>query len=758
MTTLRWEWRKLWRAGHLGHGLCVLLVLDLLLLLGQCLLASPVLPGSYRRAAADLSALPLEAQQAQVEARLAWVLPRWQMTRAFWQAAPPAEETEKPKTFYTSDLTSEVILLRQLQDQMARVQAQQDFLEQVGQQANRLTAGGILAQAGYEQAALTQQVAIYQRLQGLTVNWKPDAGLHTALSFLPTRILLPVLGFVLAWAALTVDSTAGGMSFLLTLPRGRRLFGTRLAVMLLAQLALTTALYGANLLVCCLLYGVPAWQAPIQAFTFGVSCPLRISAAGYLVWYILFQWAALWLVDLLVALCAALRRRLAAVALSAAGLLGLGGLGHFAPAQGPGALVRYASPLFLLDTDGLLGTLTQLRIGDWPVTRLQYTGAVLPAVLLILIPAAWHAQKRMSAVDAEPAKRLPHRRAQGVRLHSLAGAEWYRLLVGQRTALILAGYLLFQCWCGAVSVSYLTPAEMQYRALMQRVSGPYTAKSQAVLLETYASLQEVFALQVRYRAGGLDAETYTGILRQNETLFQQADAFSRVQTILARQQRRPRLQLVYEAGYQLVLDQTGTRAYSQMLLMTAVLLLCGCDLAAADRRTGFSLLAETLPGTGRLFRLRLVQCAVLGGAAGMAALVPQLWQAIRDYGLPCLSAPAASLADYAALPDWFPLWGLLLALALGQMLAGFWVAAFVLALSYGLHNRMAVLAVGGTLLLACPLAAQQTRLRMAGVYALFHAGAWAGQPTLLAQAALVSILLVGILILALCVVQPADLC
>lgn len=645
------------------------------------------------------------------------------------------EYLDKSYHVYTDDVAGDYRLFRQLVDEYETVEAYPEFLADVGEKAQQLAGISIFQndKTGYDLKNIQKTAAVYAGLAETEIDYYPQKGLYTALSYAFTDLVLLAGMLLLALLLVRQERDGGLLALVRCTPGGRlRTALAKLAAFAVSLLAVLALLYGVNLAYCGAAFGLGPLARSIQSVPALMRCTMQITVGQYLCRFLLAKWAGAFVMGLWVMLAALAARRAAFGWLAALCLpLGMYGVRAAIPATSHWNVVKYANLASLLQTNELLGSYRNLFWFGCPVglSLVEWTAAVLYGAALaggfclcFACAALLPAPVRGLRLFARPRRT----RATGVwreesrKLYLMGGA-----------AVFLAAFFAFGVWQGVAAESYIDADEIYYAYYMRQISGPYTAESRDLLLAAREEFEPMLAAQRAVAEGELPPEAlyaYTA-LQQKYAVYQRV-----VHEKLGWLKEHPGTWLVYESGYERLFGlngAAGVRSDTQDALLAGLMAaLCFSGLFAMERRGGMVTVLRATPlGRGRTVRAKLLVSCIAAVLIALGGCLPHLWQVLRDYGLPCLLAPARSIPAFAAMPASLTLSDLLLFWLLCRIAACLWMASLTLALSERLGNLLPALffsAVGWCLPALLGLSGMKNGIQWLGAYPLFHAAALCG--------------------------------
>ena len=638
------------------------------------------------------------------------------------------EYKDKSYTLFTDNLNTEYRLFSQLQNEYDTVAGYGDFLQGVQAKATQLSGISIFQndRTGYDLKNIELTAQVYAGLTETPIDYFPQKGLYTAISYAFTDLILLTSMLLLALILVRQERDSGLLSLVRSLPGGRLQTAlAKLAAFAASLLVVLMVLYGVNLAYCSASFGLGSLNRTIQSVPALMRCTMQITVGQYLLRFLLAKWAGAFVMGLWVMLAALVAKRAAAGWVGALALpLAMYGIRAAIPATSHWNVIKYANMVSLLQTNELLGNYRNLFWFGSPVSLplVEWlTAAVLGGSLFAAFCTVF--AKAQLLPTAKRSLTLPF--SHTTRATSVPREEGRKLLLMNGAAVFLVAFLAFGIYQGITSESYLDADEIYYAYYMKHISGPWRTESYNWLIEQGKEFAPMLEVQRRVIGGELSSDALLAYnsLQQKYTVYQQIVQFN-IQYYL---KQNPGAWLVYETGYRKLFGFTGTADVQDTLLAGLLCALCFCGLFAMERKGGMDeILAATPLGRKYTAKAKLRQSTLVAAGIAFGTVLPHLWQILRDYGLPALLAPAMSISELQAVPKCITLSDLLLFWLLCRFAACLCMSRITLWLGQKLGNLLPALfisAVAYCLPALLSLSGMKNGIEWLGFYPLFHAAA-----------------------------------
>ena len=638
------------------------------------------------------------------------------------------EYKDKSYTLFTDNLNTEYRLFSQLQNEYDTVAGYGDFLQGVQAKATQLSGISIFQndRTGYDLKNIELTAQVYAGLTETPIDYFPQKGLYTAISYAFTDLILLASMLLLALILVRQERDSGLLSLVRSLPGGRLQTAlAKLAAFAASLLVVLMVLYGVNLAYCSASFGLGSLNRTIQSVPALMRCTMQITVGQYLLRFLLAKWAGAFVMGLWVMLAALVAKRAAAGWVGALALpLAMYGIRAAIPATSHWNVIKYANMVSLLQTNELLGNYRNLFWFGSPVSLplVEWlTAAVLGGSLFAAFCTVF--AKAQLLPTAKRSLTLPF--SHTTRATSVPREEGRKLLLMNGAAVFLVAFLAFGIYQGITSESYLDADEIYYAYYMKHISGPWRTESYNWLIEQGKEFAPMLEVQRRVIGGELSSDALLAYnsLQQKYTVYQQIVQFN-IQYYL---KQNPGAWLVYETGYRKLFGFTGTADVQDTLLAGLLCALCFCGLFAMERKGGMDeILAATPLGRKYTAKAKLRQSTLVAAGIAFGTVLPHLWQILRDYGLPALLAPAMSISELQAVPKCITLSDLLLFWLLCRFAACLCMSRITLWLGQKLGNLLPALfisAVAYCLPALLSLSGMKNGIEWLGFYPLFHAAA-----------------------------------
>ena len=633
---------------------------------------------------------------------------------------------DKSYTLYTDSLTLEYRLLSQLVNEYDTVAGYSEFLDGVQTKATQLAGISIFQndESGYDLKNIEVTAAVYAGLGETAIDYFPQKGLYTSISYAFTDLILLASMLVLALLLVRQERDSGLLSLVRSLPGGRlQTAVAKLGAFALSLLVVLALLYGVNLAYCGATFGLGPLTRTIQSVPALMRCTMQIAVGEYLFRFLLAKWAGAFVMGLWVMLAALIARRAAAGwAAALVGPLVMFGIRAVIPATSRLNVIKYANLASLLQTNELLGNYRNLYWFGSPIglPLVEWTAAVLyGGVLVFAFCLVFARAQLLPAAKRSFLLGLRHK----THATSVYKEEARKLLLLNGAGLVLAAFVGFGIYQGVTAESYIGADEIYYAYYMNHISGPFTQESYDWLEEQGEEFEPMLEAQRQVAAGALSSDALLAF----SALQQKYSVYTQVinQNINYYLKEHPDAWLVYESGYRELFGFTGQADVQDTLLAGLACALCFSGLFAMERRGGMeTVLCVTPRGRKRTVRAKLLMSGAAAFVIAVGSCLPHLIQVLRDYGLPALFAPAMSISEFESLPVFVTLSDVLLFWFLCRVAACLCMAAITLTLGHLFGNLLPALfvsAVGYCLPALLSLSGMDGGIEWLGFWPLFHA-------------------------------------
>lgn len=573
------ELRKVWGDRVFPALLAILAAANLLLLwMGTRPTAKQPPASAYRAVGAELSDKTMEekgtylhdkyteieslvkiGQYYREQAYGGYGLTQYRQDNAAMFDAYEQEYTDKTYTLFTDNLNTEYRLFSQLQSEYDTVAAYSDFLDSVQTKASQLSGISIFQndRTGYDLKNIELTAQVYAGLTETPIDYYPQKGLYTAISYAFTDLILLASMLLLALILVRQERDSGLLSLIRSLPGGRlKTAIAKLAAFAASLLVVLMVLYGVNLAYCSASFSLGPMNRTIQSVPALMRCTMQITVGQYLLRFLLAKWAGAFVMGLWVMLAALIAKRAAAGWIGALALpLAMYGIRAAIPATSHLNVIKYANMVSLLQINELLGNYRNLFWFGSPISLPMVewvTAAALGSILSVAFCTVFAKAQLLPAAKRSLALPFRHK----THATSVTREEGRKLLLMNGAAVFLAAFLAFGIYQGVTAESYIDADEIYYAYYMKHISGPWSEESRDWLKEQRNEFAPMLEAQKRVNRGELSSEA---LLAYN-SLQQKYSAYQRVlqSNISYYLKENPGAWLVYETGYKKLFGFTGT--------------------------------------------------------------------------------------------------------------------------------------------------------------------------------------------------------
>ncbi|MBR6717855.1 MAG: hypothetical protein IKI77_05860 [Oscillospiraceae bacterium] len=536
-------------------------------------------------------------------------------------------------------------LINEMQPAVDQLLQYPDYLANIADQSGQLSALSLWGgKDTFSYRNIQKTPPAYEAVQGITLRLDKSLGIEDALNHSVSDYLGLFLLFLIVSAVMLRDREQGMMPLLFAMPEGRgTLLRVKLGLIALCTVGITLLLFGENLLIGGMMYGLGDLSRPVQCIGSLYTCNLPVSVGTYLVLFFLTKIAGFLVFSMVfAAICAAAHNNLTVYICSGifVGVSYL--LYHFVPALSAWSMFRYLSPAQLVNVNEVFGTYRNINLFGYPFSL--KIAAFIAIVLLLTAACA------VCALLFIRRKNLQYRNVSLTllrRRHSRVHGQFYyvcfRSLILQRGIVPVIAVIFAAAVWSSGFVRYLSSDEIYYEKFTTEQAGVLTEDTFAFIKEKqvgYKKLEnQIMQLQMSGKANSF-------ALNELYQKMNDRGAFERFRARYnAIRKSDAAGEMFYDSGYARLFGMDGNTDDLQMNLMILIFLcLLLAPFASLDRKTDMvKILYATAAGKHGYWKKLLLYSALCGAAVSLLFNLPYVWHILQKYGTQGLSAPLQSM-------------------------------------------------------------------------------------------------------------------
>lgn len=491
------ECKKLFSDGLLWKSLILCMLFNLFLILFYADIQQ-LQPSTYRKFTADLLQLEACEQKAFVSQELEKVTALFHAQYISGIEVEVDFEDAQNYPRYCTYLYDEMLLYGDVLSELEQVYSYHDFLNSIqSQQEALLSMQGTLGISAYEQRRIDKVLEDYDAMRTVEMSFIRSRGLHEAVCFFPTHILILLIALLLTAILFFREKEQKHFIMLDTMASGReRLRAAKLLALLLGILLAVGIFELENLLIFGMLYGFCPkgfLSAPLQALYGASSSALCITVGQMLLLSCIGFCLACFLIMLLILLISRWIPNMALLYAGAFMILLMEALLYFKV----GSLSKYANWKWinlaaLLNIQDALMSYKLLNIFGIPVSYIFAVSVffALSVSIGMLLNIILSIESRYQIIFFSKRHRLLKRKRRH-RTCGLLQHEFLKILVDSHGWLVISAVILFSVWISGTYKENLYDLEdVYYKKYITQVEGIYTEDRKDILLDELERLKQ----------------------------------------------------------------------------------------------------------------------------------------------------------------------------------------------------------------------------------------------------------------------------
>lgn len=622
----------------------------------------------------------------------------------------PTQEQLEELLVFTDRIGTDAGLRNLVLTQVQALTGYEAYLDSVQENAERLSKSALYSNKNsFAYRNLIKTAEVYQPLYAVEVTPGDSSAVTMALEGHTTTVLL-LFSMVLIVLNLTLAEREEGLLLLVKPTVNGRLgmITGKIWTLVLSLLVLTLAFYGSNLAITGHLFGFGDVGRSIQSLAGYLTSPWMISVGQYMGLYLAAKYIGIITVGLLFFLiCIFTKNRIPACVIGVIVLTVELALYIGIPYHSWLSILRQVNLAAILDTTEFFRDYLCLNILGFPISIgacSLVACALVGGISIFATCRRWCWEENIESVRSR--KRIHRRSGTST---SLLGHEAYKLLVTCKGGILLILLIMVQTISYSDMKAYELESEVWYQHYAEILWGDYSTENAVYLAEVQASLESVHEQQKEYydqaERGEISREYASYLASKIAPSNSQEEGFHRAmqqyEYLKTQTEAGKNVQFLSTTGYNYLLDDVTSDVLDGVKLCF-VLAVCFSVYCTMEDTSGMMRLILPSPvGKRKVMRYKLLVCCGYLLLVWATAFIPRIWGSLSIYPIMDADYSAASLSQFASVPDGISILGAL-ALMNGSRLVGVLAVTLMIVLLSGKIKSPTPVMITSLIVLALP--------------------------------------------------------
>ncbi len=622
----------------------------------------------------------------------------------------PTQEQLDELLVFTDRIGTDAGLRNQVLTQVQALSGYGAYLDSVQENAERRSQSKLYSNKhSFAYRNLMKTAEIYRPLYAVEVTPGDSSGATIALEGHTTTVLL-LFSMVLIVLNLSLAEREEGLLLLVKPTVNGRLgmITGKIWTLILSLLVLTLAFYGTNLTITGHLFGFGNLSRSIQSLDGYLTSPWMISVGQYIGLYLAAKNLGIITVGLLFFLiCIFAKNRILACVFGVIVLMVELALYVGIPYHSWLSILRQMNLAALLDTNEFFSDYLCLNVFGIPVSIASCSliaCALVCGISIFAICRRWCREENIESIRSRKSISQP----SGIST-SLLGQESYKLLVTCKGGILLILLILVQIISYSDMKAYELESEVWYQHYAEILHGDYSEENAGYLGTVQASFESVYEQQQEYYAqadrGEISPEYASFLASKIAPSNSQEEGFRRAvlqyEYLKSQVDVAKSVQFLSTTGYDYLLDDITSDVLDATKLCFVLAVCFSVYFTMEDTSGMMRLILPSPVGKRRVMRCKFLVCCYYLLLVWMAAFLPRMWGSVSIYPIMDGDFSAASLPQFAALPEGISILGALI-LMNGSRLVGALAVTMVIALLSGKIKSPTPVLITSLILLELP--------------------------------------------------------
>lgn len=618
----------------------------------------------------------------------------------------------KHQNKFTSKQEREFML--EITNEVDTVSSYQEFLSDIENKANVLQSVGIFKQNpndfSYQNIMETKKA--FASMKDVKINFTLSKGLISATDFVITDLIILLLMLTLSTILMFSEKENGLLSLIKSTKNGRaKTAVSKIIAIGISVFAACTFFYLTNLIYCEVAFGLGDFSNSLQSISFFSQSTLKISIFQYLILFLLTKGIAFFTISIVVLFIAILSNNSMTTYLSFGGLLLLSAVFYFLiPATSSFNWLKYVNVFSIISTAHLFANYLNLNFLSQPINFMFITillAILLFTVFIVLTIVAFCKKRDLNTGKNLLAKWIEKLTLKRTSFGGLFSQESYKLLMMNKSVLILVVFCVLQLFSYQNKSEYLSMEEYQYKNYMTTLSGELNREKIEFIEKERAKFdnahEKLIALEKMVYEGSITKEEQEILAEPYQQTLQALPVFEKVEDRFQYLKSNPNAQFVYETGYYKLFGITPNNDLMNTMFGFIMLVLCCSSIFSCEYKGGMDkVIKSTYKGRHVTVKNKILSGAMVSLLLCLLSYLPELFYLNKQIGFSNLMASATSLPELSFLPSWISVVMLMIIMYALRLLAILAVMILVFWLSNLTKNNIMTLLLA-SLIFICPV-------------------------------------------------------
>lgn len=535
---------------------------------------------------------------------------------------------------YTGNMVQEQALVDEVYGEMSKVYRYEEYLDDIRDKKESLSQVSIFqnSQTPFSRRNIEKSAGDYSKLADVSICWQFSGGIRTAGENRVTDCLLFLSVFLFLGELIGEEKQK--KLFYITRTSQNGIFPHivgKMAAMTICCFAVGAAMLGENLIYAEKTTGIGNLMVSLQSLAPYMESNLSLTVLEYLLLAWCIKAIVISIYGILLIWVSFLSDREFIPYLTGMGILGASaGCCWFLPEHSRMVCFKYLNFAGFMETEKLLGGYRNLNVGGWPASRLWMTVVLLLLLGLLVTGGCMIWFYKGTHLENRKGKRLARRRMR--REHkSLLGFEAYKLLIMNRSLLVLIGCVILAGGYLFSQKYHLSVQEQYYQSLMAELEGELNDEKEERILSEEKRFAEasdrIGQIEQMEAQGELDERSADSMKLKWQAILTFYPAFQRAKAQYERCKEQEGC-FVYDTGYAYLFGKMDSEPQIALLFLFLVVILAFYNSVSMEyTRKSWYVIGATRLGRRKILTTKGWICILCG-----AALVFLLW-GLRAYAI-----------------------------------------------------------------------------------------------------------------------------